>query len=385
MLFKKVWVGLAVGLLSLCGLGGMTAQAQTTTLTAGTYTVPTTVVQDHAGQATTTPSTAAQYFGKQATVTVKKGQYHIALPVTTSAQKLLQSVTVDQKPATLAAGNLTFTVPQAQATLPVTFNVAVPGTGAMTTQAWLQFSWDQAATTTADSSAAQSSSTTKQAVKSAATTKPTAATKTSQTTKATKATKTVTPAVKAAKTSTTATQGWTYRVLQANGKSVSAANKFYTHMAVIHRVGDHYQVQLAVKYAKNSGMMQNGFKPLTTNGEAAQNVVYGTSGNYYTVSYTFNVPTLATLNHRIKGTVHVVVPTVGIKQTFTVQFQFRHHGNVTAGTQAAAGTPTATTSAAHHAATGQLLPQTNDQSAIGATLLGLLGLIGGGLFWKRGN
>ncbi|KRK94181.1 cell surface protein [Levilactobacillus acidifarinae DSM 19394] len=375
-----------MSLLGLIGLSGMTAHAQTTTLTAGTYTVPTTVVQDHAGQATTTPSTAAQYFGNQATVTVKQGQYQITLPVKPDAQKLLQRVTVDQQPATLTAGKLTFTVPQAQATLPVTFDVTVPGMGKMTTQAWFQFVWDQAATaavTSTKTKAAQSSSTTATDKAATTTPKPTTATKNSRAVAKVKTHQRATPTVKSTPATT---QGWTYRVLQANGQSVSAANKFYTHTAVIHRVGDHYQVQLAVKYAKNAGMTQSGFRPVTTNGEPAQNVVYGTSGNYYTVSYTFDVPTLATLKHQIKGTVHVVVPTVGIKQTFTVQFKFSHRGSATTGTQAATGTPTGTeTAVAHHTATGQRLPQTNDQRATGAMVLGIIGLISGGLFWKRGN
>lgn len=155
---------------------------------------------------------------------------------------------------------------------------------------------------------------------------------------------------------------------------------------------------MTVKYAKNSGMTQKGFTPLTVNGEKVQNVTYGTSGKYYTNTYTFNVPSLKTLKHLLKGTLHVTVPTVGIDETFTVQFKFSHNGSAATGTSAANKTasgsqadqasasdtdPTATTTGSTAADTGTL-PQTRDHVAFGAIAFGIVGLISSVIFWKRG-
>lgn len=376
--------GLKLGLTFLAVLlgGGLSAHAASTTLADGTYSVPVQVVQDQNGKATTTTSVAAQYFDQTATAQVKKGQAQLTLPLKNEANRLLSAVKVAGKSATISTTDLTFSLSQLTSPVAVTFSISLPTGGTQTEPAWFSFDWAKAkSTATTSESRAASSATTKSTAKTTQSATPTTKTATA---------KTATSRAATTKSSTTdATEGWTYKVLQANGKSTSAANKFYTHVAVITPVQGHYQVQLSVKYAKNSGMTQKGFKPLTTNGEPAKNVVYGSSGNYYTVSYTFDVTSLKDLNHLIKGTMHVSVPAVGINQQFTVQFKFSHHG----GTAAAAQNDTATTATpvtaiqkkAHTSAAKHTLPQTDDHVAMGAVVAGFLGLVSGIVIWKRGR
>ena len=377
---RGVKAGLKLGLAVLAVLlgSGLSAHAASTTLADGTYSVPVQVVQDQNGKATTTASVAAKYVDQTATAQVKAGKAQMTLPLKSEANRWLSAVKVAGNSATISTTDLTFGLSQLTSPVAVTFSISLPTGGTQTQPAWFSFDWAKAkAAATSSSSTSSSSSTPVRSTDQAAQS-------TTPTTKAVTA-KTATPQA-ATKTSTAEeTDGWTYQVLQANGKTVSAANKFYTHVAVVTPVQDHYQVQLSVKYAKNSGMTQKGFKPLTTNGEPAKNVVYGASGNYYTVSYTFDVATLKDLDHLIKGTMHIVVPTVGINQQFTVQFKFSHHGT-TATAQKGAATPvTATQKKAHAAAAKSTLPQTGDHVATSAVVAGFLGLVSGIVIWKRGK
>ncbi|MFC6253857.1 hypothetical protein ACFP1H_04595 [Secundilactobacillus hailunensis] len=115
-----------------------------------------------------------------------------------------------------------------------------------------------------------------------------------------------------------------YKVLQANDKSISEANRFYTHKADVKKLANgSYQVTMHVQYGKNSGMSAKGFVPLTVMGHKVSNVTYGSTDKMYTASFSFTVPTLADLTKApIKGTIHVSVPMAGISSDFDIYYQF---------------------------------------------------------------
>ncbi|MTV82598.1 hypothetical protein [Secundilactobacillus folii] len=116
----------------------------------------------------------------------------------------------------------------------------------------------------------------------------------------------------------------TYRVLQANGKSTSEANKYYTHKADVQKLADgSYKVTMHVDYGKNSGMTAKGFVPLTVNGKKVSDVKYGSTAKDYTASFSFTVSSLAALTKSpLKGTIHVTVSLVNISSNFVIYYQF---------------------------------------------------------------
>lgn len=402
------------------GLGGLIAlifalvnvsamqSVQASTLKDGTYSNAVTVhvYKNSNGSISSEDSDAADFFNTTASAEVSNGKVQVTMSLIHSGEKFITSATVDGQPVSISGTNFTFSLSEPKTQVSTTFDLMIPGIGKQTPSAWITLDWSKIPTVTESSANSESSSQGSSVVTipmqdahSAATTSTssststvTATSDTSAKNKDTRSTST-TPTTKAATTkakttgSALTTTGWTYEVLQADNNQVSAANKFYTHAAKVTKVGSHYQVQLMVKYAKNSGMQARGFKPITTDGEAAQNVVYGTSGKDYAVTYTFNVNKLSDLNQLIKGTVHVAVPTVGINQDFTVRFKFSHQGTaINHAADSARAVPTSnkmtrngsTNGDAADTATGNHhgnLPQTSERRTVLASVLGLVTLL----------
>ncbi|GAW98424.1 LPXTG cell wall anchor domain-containing protein [Secundilactobacillus mixtipabuli] len=198
-----------------------------------------------------------------------------------------------------------------------------------------------------------------------------------------------------------------YTVLQADEKSTSAANQYYTHVADIQKQSDGtYKITMHVQYGKNSGMTAKGFVPLTVNGQNVADVTYGSTADNYTCSFTFTTPTLDALTKApVKGTVHVTVGLVNISSDFDVYYKFAStSGSATTNNQSAAPTsgntnnglnsgvlPTAgavetpangasaTTPAANTKTVAQksssALPQTNEVQDIAVAAAGLISLM----------
>lgn len=187
----------------------------------------------------------------------------------------------------------------------------------------------------------------------------------------------------------------TYEVLQADKKSKSAADQYYTHTAKVEKQSDGtYKITMEVKYAKDSGMTAKGFVPLTANGTKVSDISYGTDGNYYTASFSFNVPSLATLNNLVKGTIHVTVPTMSISSDFDIYYKFTgattdntasSNADSTSGDNGADSGYTETSpigvSATNNntkkkaATSNGKLPQTNEQQQVLLGVAGLLSLV----------
>jgi len=407
----KVWLGGLIALIfALVNVSAMQS-VHASTLKDGTYSVPVSVMQDGNGTPGADASIAQPYFARSATVVASNGTYQVTI-TTSDQKKIMQGVTVNGQSA-LKDNSVSFTLSEPTTNVKIAFDLEInmlgmPKPMKKTESAWLVFDWSNVPTVTAPATSEVNEGTSsvvttptkdnttpaKSADSTPVASSAPSSSSTSAKTKTNDAKKTsTTPTTKAtttkAKTTRSAldTTGWTYEVLQADNNQVSAANKFYTHAAKVTKVGNHYQVQLTVKYAKNSGMQARGFKPITTDGEAAQNVVYGTSGNNYLVTYTFNVNKLSDLNQLIKGTVHVAVPTVGINQDFTVRFKFSHQGTaINHAADSAQAVPTSnkttkngsTNGDAADTATGNHhgnLPQTSERRTVLASVLGLVTLL----------
>lgn len=207
-----------------------------------------------------------------------------------------------------------------------------------------------------------------------------------------------------------------YTVLQADDKSTSAANQYYTHVADVAKQPDgSYKITMHVQYSKKSGMTAKGFVPLTVNGQNVSDVTYGSTADDYTASFSFTTPTLDDLTKApVKGTIHVTVGLVNISSNFDVYYKFSANsqsnggtnsgannqnttpgttgntgsnggqaapGNTNGGTQssASAGAPTSTTPAAKTSSTAQQssskLPQTSEIQNIAAAVAGMISLI----------
>ncbi|GAX02627.1 cell surface protein [Secundilactobacillus pentosiphilus] len=178
----------------------------------------------------------------------------------------------------------------------------------------------------------------------------------------------------------------TYSVLQSNDKSISEANKYYTHVADIEKLNDgSYKVTMHVQYGKNSGMSAKGFVPLTVDGQKVSDVTYGSTDKDYTASFSFTVKSLDELvKAPVKGTIHVSVPMMGISSDFDVYYKFgapaqgSNHSSSRNGSKAAeapgkAGRSAAKANAAKKA-TGEL-PQTSELQTITAAAIGLVSLV----------
>jgi len=422
MRFKWIKVGLGGLIAIIFAFVNVSASqsAQASTLKDGTYSVHVDIMKEINGAASSAPSEAAGFLKDTAQLTVKDGVTQASVPIQPAGQKFIVGATASS--GNILGGNsLNLTYPAGVTSTRVTFDLMTP-MGKMQPSAWFILDLSQVPTVaeSASSSSASSSSNSTVAqpnqsadvtaqsnanstVEKAATDTNKPAPKASQA-DVNKASSHAVTTTKAATTKPKATSatlpmtGWTYEVLQADNQQVSAANKFFTHAAQITKVGNQYQVQLTVKYGKNSGMTEKGFTPLTTNGEAAQNVTYSTVGNDYVVTYTFDVAKLSDLTQLINGTVHVTVPMVGINQDFSVRFKFNHAGvtanNATDTSKAAPvnqateanravknGTTPATTTRQHQG----MLPQTNDQRAVFAAVVGFVTLlaVSGGIFYQR--
>lgn len=176
-----------------------------------------------------------------------------------------------------------------------------------------------------------------------------------------------------------------YQVLKADGKSISEANKYYTHTADVQQLADgSYEITMHVDYSKTSGMTAKGFVPLTVNGVKVSDIQYGSTTKDYTASFKFNVPTLEALTKApIKGTIHVTVGLVNIDSDFTVYYQFGDHtasqsGNATSDSSKSSSPAKVTLSKSgtkkSSASVKAKLPQTSEHNNLIASLAGLVGL-----------
>ena len=180
-----------------------------------------------------------------------------------------------------------------------------------------------------------------------------------------------------------------YSVLQADKKSISAANQYYTHAANIEKLNDgSYKVTMHVQYGKNSGMSAKGFVPLTVDGKKVSDVTYGSTDKDYTASFSFTVPNLDALTKApVKGTIHVSVPTMDIGSDFDIYYLFTGAtasdgtGTTSANSSAAAGTPSSSSQTPAKAVTAtskktsSKLPQTSEIQNATIAVVGFLSLI----------
>lgn len=177
-----------------------------------------------------------------------------------------------------------------------------------------------------------------------------------------------------------------YTVLQSNDKSISEANKYYTHVADVEKLSNgSYKVTMHVQYGKNSGMSAKGFVPLTVNGQKVSNVTYGSTDKNYTASFSFTAKSLDELvKAPVKGTIHVSVPMMGISSDFDVYYKFgapaqgsnnssSQNGSKAAEAPGNNGQTAAKASVAKKAA-GEL-PQTSEFQNITAAAIGVVSLI----------
>lgn len=177
-----------------------------------------------------------------------------------------------------------------------------------------------------------------------------------------------------------------YTVLQSNDKSISEANKYYTHVADVEKLSNgSYKVTMHVQYGKNSGMSAKGFVPLTVNDQKVSDVTYGSTDKDYTASFSFTAKSLDELvKAPVKGTIHVSVPMMGISSEFDVYYKFGApaQGSSNSSSQnssKAAEVPGKTSQAPAKAnvakkTTGEL-PQTSELQNITAAAIGVVSLI----------
>lgn len=166
-----------------------------------------------------------------------------------------------------------------------------------------------------------------------------------------------------------------YTVLKSTEKSVSEANKYYTHVAKIEKLSDGtYKVTMYVQYGKKSGMSAKGFVPLTVNGQKVSDVTYGSTDKDYTASFSFTVKSLDDLiKAPVKGTIHVSVAMLGISSDFDVYYQFASSSQNSNGSGAAEAPGSAKVRAAKKSSSK--LPQTNEVQDIAVAAVGLISLM----------
>ncbi len=353
-------------------------KADSANLSDGIYTVPVTLLKS--GSSTT--SMANHFFDQTANVTVSKGNYKTVL--TTNGANYIASMSMGGQSVgpTITSGNngtLTFNLTNPSNIIPVSFTLYnIPLINTMQESADFSFNWANAtkqadlpedtSTTTdttpaADSSSATSSSTT------STTTQPATPTTTKTTT---------------TKKSTVPTTTRTYVVLKGDSNSKSMANKYYTRKAVIKKVAKHYNVQLKVAYKKSLKLGSKAVRPVTINGKKvkASTVTYGKSGSNYTMTYSFNIASLKTLKHVIKGSIHVVVPYANISTTWPIRFKFSQSAPAKAHKHAVASAAVINRSSSAQPSQ-EKLPQTSDTSENGLSFLGFV--LAGGLSFVWGN
>lgn len=395
---KKNWVkrllgGVILGaamLLSVTALSGVKAEA----LADGTYTVPVNYVMPGTSISS---SMTKKYLAQTATVVVKDGTDQVSIGVNASDSDFAKilSMSVGDNSA-FSRNALTFTTHNEPKSLVGTYAIQILPTTIMHPQSEFQFTWP-ADTTNSNGANSQSDA-------SSASDSITSETSTSDGEGDTKA-----PSLDSNKDnnstsdSTSASQitnnekitNLTYEVLQADKKSKSAADQYYTHTAKVEKQSDGtYKITMEVKYAKDSGMTAKGFVPLTANGTKVSDISYGTDGNYYTASFSFNVPSLSVLNNLVKGTIHVTVPTMSISSDFDIYYKFTgattdntasSNADSTSGDNGADSGYTETSpigvSATNNntkkkaATSNGKLPQTNEQQQVLLGVAGLLSLV----------
>lgn len=354
-------------------------QVKANALADGTYTVPVLSVKD---DGTNAHSMAQGFLGDTGNVNVDNGTYEVSVPITSAAgQAALKSALVDGK-SILDGSSLTFVLHDESPSVVVDYHVVVTVPGVTKplvdkqVSAYETFDWskvkninviddsdkqepeinsDSISSSLSDSStSSSSSSSSKQSVINPGTDKITKL---------------------------------NYSVLQADKKSISAANQYYTHVANIEKLSDgSYKVTMHVQYGKNSGMSAKGFVPLTVNGQKVADVTYGSTDKDYTASFSFNVPSLDALTKSpVKGTIHVSVPTMDISSDFDIFYNFTGAttsdgtGTTNANNSSAAETPSNSSQTSAKASTTKKaagkLPQTNDIQNATVAIVGVISLI----------
>lgn len=424
---KKKWFkGLIRGaflliftLISVSAFGGNSAQAST--YKDGTYSVPVKALKT----GTTTPSVSQQFFAPDATAVVKDDTATVTMKLQGAGASFLTNATVNGQSALNSDKTaLTFTVPVGKDSTTATFDISV-GAG-MHEACDFSFDWSSVAKADAASSASSASSSSDSTNPSVTPTGSTnTSTSTSTSTTSSNSSSSVSqgngsfvygPSVNVNGSNNTITinnglgstgtgavdpntNKLNYSVLQADGKSISEANQYYTHVADVTKQSDGtYKITMHVQYGKNSGMTAKGFVPLTVNGQKVADVTYGSDANNYTCSFTFTTPTLDALTKApVKGTIHVTVDLVNISSDFDVYYKFSAASTGTAGSSAATtGTNNSNGSGSTGAAAGETtgtgttpttkadastqqssakLPQTSEMQNITAAVAGLISLI----------
>lgn len=403
---KKKWFkGLIRGaffliftLISVSAFGGNSAQAST--YTDGTYSVPVKALKT----GTTTPSVSQQFFAPDATAVVKDDTATVTMPLQGAGAKFLTNATVNGQSALNSDKTaLTFTVPVGKDSTTATFDISV---GAGMHEA-CDFSFDWSSVAKADSTSGETDP--KDSIVGDNTSNTTNTTNTTNNTStsstdnsvnqngganvnttgndnnitvnnygsaSSQASNPVVPNNNSTTTNTTVNpnvSNLNYTVLQADGKSTSEANQYYTHVADVAKQSDGtYKITMHVQYGKNSGMTAKGFVPLTVNGQKVADVTYGSDANNYTCSFTFTTPTLDALTKApVKGTIHVTVGLVNISSDFDVYYKFTGGntndsattGTTNANTPTQAGAVAGETAGTNSAAT----TSTNDSNGSGST------------------
>lgn len=337
---KKSWVKrvfrdtllLIFALVSVSTLGQVKAAA----LADGSYTVPAEAINKDTGGS----SAAGAFLGDTANVVVNNGTYKISVPITSMGQAALKSASVGQS-SVLDGSNLTFMMSDETPKVQVDYHIVV----AMlhldkTTSAYEAFDWSKvmavkgsgsldSSTTNVGGSSASSNSAFSSASSSSSSS---VFSSSSSSSSALSSSSSSSSSFSSSSVSNSLPSGpntaqvskLNYTVFQADDKSTSAANQFYTHEAEVEKLADgSYQVTMHVQYDKNSGMSAKGFVPLTVNNQKVSNVNYGSTAKAYTASFSFTAPTLdALIQASVKSTIHVSVPTMGMSSDFDVYYHF---------------------------------------------------------------
>ncbi len=117
---------------------------------------------------------------------------------------------------------------------------------------------------------------------------------------------------------------WKYVVLKADSNAKSEANQYYTHVANVKKVSNHYNVGLKVSYKKSLRLGAKAVKPISVGNEKVKpsTVKYGATKTTYTMAYSFNIKSTKTLKKIVKAKIHVAVPYMNISQVFGIRFKF---------------------------------------------------------------
>lgn len=346
----KGWLGGVLALVLAIIMMGNASLVKADTLSDGTYTVPVKIWKDGTNQET--PSAAQAFLADTATVAVKNGQYQVTLNISAGGRFALTSMTFPSGPASIdpTTGDVVFTMDSAQPLVTATCNMF---NGGVVAPADLTFDWakvtrieDQTDSTAVSESESNSSNSQSISGSSVSTSSSLASSSSSSSVFSGSSNSSSVPSSSSSNVSPKVSQSWNYTVLSADQKTVSMANQYYTHVADVTPVDDHYQVTMTVTYAKDAGMKKDGFTPLTVAGKQVSDVTYSEAGKNYVVHFKFNVKDLNELTQPLKGTIHVAVSLVNIDTDFDVYYQFSqvsgtdNTGQTSASSTSTTGTPT---------------------------------------------